>query len=76
MPDILLRGLDARTVERLKARAARHRRSLQGELRALAERAAGTGAEQVADVLDRWRKKFAGRRFSDSAGLIREDRRR
>jgi plasmid stability protein len=72
--DILVRGLDAETVERLKARASRHGRSLQSELKALVERAAGVGGEQVAEVLQRWEERFAGRRFSSSARLIREDR--
>jgi antitoxin FitA len=74
MPDILVRGLDAETVKRLKARANQHGRSLQSEVKMLVERAAGAGSEQAAEVLARWRKRFAGRRFSSSARLIREDR--
>ena len=74
MPDILIRNLDAKTVRRLKARAKQHRRSLQNEAKLLLEQAAGTGKEDVAAMLDRWKKRFAGRRFSDSAKLIREDR--
>ena len=35
MPDILVRGLDRQTVKRLKERAARNHRSLQGELLAI-----------------------------------------
>ncbi len=74
MPDILVRGLDAETVERLKVRASQHGRSLQSEVKMLVERAAGAGGEQVAEVLKRWRERFAGRRFSSSARLIRKDR--
>ena len=74
MPDILVRGLDAETVKRLKARATRHGRSLQSEVKMLVERAAGTGGEHAAEVLARWRERFAGRRFAGSAKLIREDR--
>ena len=76
MPDILVRGLDAETVKRLKARANQHGRSLQSEVKMLVERAAGAGGEQTAEVLTRWRKRFAGRRFSSNARLIREDRNR
>jgi len=74
MPDILVRGLDAETVQRLKARANQHGRSLQSEVKMLVERAAGASGEQVAEVLKRWEKRFVGRRFSSSARLIREDR--
>jgi antitoxin FitA len=76
MPDILVRGLDTQTVKRLKDRAEQHGRSLQSEVKMLVERAAGTGNEQVAAVLKRWEERFAGRRFSNSARLIREDRSR
>jgi plasmid stability protein len=76
MPDILVRGLDAETVKRLKAKASRHGRSLQSEVKMLVERAAGAGGDQIAAMLKRWEKRFAGRRFSDSARLVREDRNR
>ncbi len=76
MPDILVRGLDAETVERLKARARQRGRSLQSEVKMLVERAAGVGGDRVADVLKHWETRFAGRRFSNSARLIREDRNR
>jgi hypothetical protein len=74
MPDILVRGLDAETVIRLKARAERHGRSLQSEVKMVVERAAGVGADQIAGVLKKWDERFAGRRFSSSARMIREDR--
>jgi antitoxin FitA len=74
MPDILVRGLEEETVNRLKAKASQHGRSLQGEVKLLIERAAGTGGEEVAEVLKRWKDRFSGRRFSSSARMIREDR--
>lgn len=37
MPQLLIRDLDAGTVERLKLRAQRHGRSLQGEVKAILE---------------------------------------
>jgi plasmid stability protein len=74
MPDILIRGLDGQTLKRLKARARRHGRSLQREAQLALEQAAGAGADEVAAMLDAWKGRFAGRRFSSSAKLIREDR--
>jgi len=75
MPDILVRGLKPQTVERLKARAKRDGRSLQGEAKHVLEQAAGADSEEIAAILDRWKKRFAGRRSADSsAELIREDR--
>ena len=76
MTDMLIRGLDERTLERLKARAQRHGRSLQAEAKLVLEQAAGADRQQVADMLDRWKQRFAGRQFGDSADLIREDRER
>ena len=75
MSDILIRGLDAQTLKRLKARARRNGRSLQNEAKLVLEQpAAGGGAEEIAAMLDRWKKRFAGRRFRGSENLIREDR--
>ena len=74
MSDILIRGLDARTLKRLKARARRNGRSLQNEAKLVLEQAAGGGTEEIAAMLDRWEKRFAGRRFRRSEDLIREDR--
>ena len=76
MPDILIRGLNSKVLNRLKARAKRHGRSLQGEARQLLEQAAGDGPEQITALLDDWKRRLAGRRFISSAKLLREDRRR
>ncbi len=76
MPDILIRGLQPETITRLKARAKRRGRSLQSEVKILVEQAAGTGSEQIAAVFDRWQRRFAGRKFSSSARMIDQDRRR
>ncbi len=48
MPDIPVRGLDDETVKRLKARAKRNGRSLQGEAKRVLEQAAGANADEVA----------------------------
>jgi len=76
MSDILVRRLNAETVKRLKARAKRHGRSLQNEAKLLLEQAAQTGQAEIAEMLEGWKKKFAGRKFAGGADLIREDRNR
>ena len=74
MPNILIRGLEPETIDRLKTRAKRHGRSLQSEVKLLVEQAAGIGSQSMTDMLDRWKRQFNGRKFSSSARLIREDR--
>ncbi|MHB1769277.1 MAG: FitA-like ribbon-helix-helix domain-containing protein [Phycisphaerae bacterium] len=76
MPDILIRGLNASVVKRLKNCAKRNGRSLQKETRLLIERAAGADRHEVARIFDRWDTRFAGRKFSSSVDLIHEDRTR
>lgn len=76
MPNILVRGLDAETIKRLKAKAKEHGRSLEGEVKMLIERGAGVQREQIAAILNRWETRFAGRRFTSNARLVREGRRR
>ena len=76
MAQILVRNVDPRAVERLKARARQHGRSLQREVKILLERAAGVDTEEIAAMLAGWKTRLAGRRFGSSARLIREDRRR
>jgi plasmid stability protein len=76
MADILVRNLDAKTLQRLKARAKQHGRSLQNEAKLLLEQAAGTGNREITAMLKGWRKRFSGRRYSSSVAMIREDRRR
>jgi plasmid stability protein len=76
MAQILIRNLDAKVVKQLKERAKRHGRSLESEARILLEQAAGADSEKIADMIDNWKQRFAGRRFRNSAKLIREDRNR
>jgi plasmid stability protein len=77
MAQILVRGLDEAVVARLKEHARDNHRSLQGEVKAILEEAAGqaTKAEALA-IVDKWQSywKAKGKTFSDSAELIREDR--
>ena len=75
MSSIFVRGLDQKTIERLKERARLNGRSLQQEVKALLERAADALTMREARRLsDQWSHRLGGRRFSDSAQLIREDR--
>ena len=76
MARVLIRDLDDRTVERLKARAARNGRSLQAELQLIVERAAAADIVESRAVAARIRRKLGARKHSDSAALISEDRRR
>jgi plasmid stability protein len=76
MPDFLIRKIDAQVLKRLKVSARRHGRSLQQEAQRVLRQAAGAGTDEVAAMLDQWKRRFAGRRFSDSTELIREDRNR
>jgi plasmid stability protein len=74
MPSILVRDLDAKTIRRLKSRAKRNGRSLQNEAKRLIEQS--TGSSDVCEMLDKWKKRFAGRKFSSSAAMLRKDRER
>ena len=77
MPSILVRNLDSKTIDRLKAHAVEHGRSVQAEAKAIIERSvhAYTMAE-FRRAAERMRRKLSARKHSDSAELIREDRRR
>jgi plasmid stability protein len=72
---LVVRGLDQKTIERLKERARLNGRSLQQEVKALLKHAAETLTIPEARWLsERWRHRLRGRSMSDSAQLIREDR--
>ena len=74
MPDLLVRNLEPETVDGLKARAKRRGRSLQAELRDILTDAAEDRRAKAIAAMKEIQARFAGRRFSDSAELIREDR--
>jgi plasmid stability protein len=75
MRQVLVRDLDDATVERLKERARQHGRSLQAEVKAILQEAAAmfTMEEALANS-KAWHRRLAGRKHSDSAALVREDR--
>jgi antitoxin FitA len=76
MAQILVRGLEEEVLARLKERAASHGRSLESEARSILESAAGFTAADARRVVNGWQKRFAGRKFSNSVDLLRQDRRR
>jgi len=76
MPHVLIRELHPSVVRKLKSRARRHRRSLQAELKDILEQPATTSPADVLARVERVRAMFRGRKFSDSAALIRRDRAR
>jgi plasmid stability protein len=75
MAQVLIRNLDDKVVGRLKKQAKQHGRSLQAEVKLILEQAA-PDYEAVWKRIDRFRNKLerSGRKFSDSAEMIREDR--
>ena len=76
MGQVLVRNLSTEVVRKLKIRAEQHRRSLQEELKDILEQAARQNAKNVQAKVNQVRKLFAGRKFSDSSDLIRQDRAR
>ena len=75
MAQVLVRQLSDKVVDRLKKRAKEHRRSLQSEVKAILEDAV-PDYERAWKRIDslRLRLKRSGRKFSNSADLIRKDR--
>lgn len=74
MAQILVRGLADDVVDRLKARAHAHGRSVEGEVRSILESASGFSMDQAREVAAKWQARFAGRKFADSSDLLAEDR--
>jgi hypothetical protein len=73
--DLSIKGVPEKQVERLRARAKANHRSLQGELRALIDQAAGAAPrrltiEEIAAKVD----TLGLRRRNEAARLIRQDR--
>jgi antitoxin FitA len=75
MGSILVRGLDRKTIERLKERARLNGRSLQQEVKEILQRAADMLTMSEAHRLSaKWNHRLDGRPFSDSVRSIRGDR--
>ncbi len=77
MPDFLIRDIDGEVLEKLKARARRNSRSLQSEIRIVLESAV-TSSDFLTDAgpARKIKNSFRGRKHTDSAELLREDRAR
>ena len=65
---VLIRQIPEETITRLKAKAARHGRSLEAELRAILEHSVAEPKEE----LMRLREALGGKRLPDSSDLVRE----
>ncbi|MBF0290641.1 MAG: Arc family DNA-binding protein [Nitrospinae bacterium] len=77
MAQILVRGLDEEVVERLKMRAKKDGRSLQSEARHILEQSAfeaRVDPKTARKISEEFHRRFRGRKFPDTAELIREDR--
>jgi hypothetical protein len=74
LPDILVRNISKKTIDQLKARAKRHNRSLQEEVKHLIEITVKVTGESALIRARKIRASFGTKTFSDSAGLLREDR--
>ncbi|MGE3978308.1 MAG: hypothetical protein AB7F94_12055 [Nitrospira sp.] len=76
MAQVLVRNLKDTVVARLKKRAKTQGRSLQAEVKTILEEAAKEGSADFWKEAERIRERLkrSGRKFSDSAELIREDR--
>jgi plasmid stability protein len=72
---VLIRDLDKKTLDGLKARAASNKRSLQGELKQiLVDAARPTVDPKLLAEIDALRESLGGRIHTDSVKLLREDR--
>jgi len=76
MKALSLRNIPDDVYEELRRMARENRRSLQEQVRYLLEREVRLVRESPASRAVSWRKKLAGRRFSDTVTQIRRDRNR
>jgi len=76
MSQLLIRNLEEETIQKLKARAKSHNRSLQGEVKLILEAVARQPDELPLAIAGQWQGYFAGRSFTDSTEQVREDRER
>ena len=74
MAQILVRKLPDAVVERLKARAKRHSRSLEAEVRDILEQAVSGKKAEFFEAADAMRARLAGGHHTETWKLLREDR--
>jgi plasmid stability protein len=74
---VLIRDVDKKTLDNLKARASSNNRSLQSELKQiLMDAARPTVDPKLLIEIDALRESLKGRTHTDSVKLLREERRR
>lgn len=84
MAQVLVEDIDPIILEKLEIIAKQHGRSLQDELKHILQQAAedevyyhtGGDMAKAREAIARSQARYAGKTFSDSAELIREDRQR
>ena len=76
MPDVLVRNVDNEILNKLKTRARKNGRSLQSELMDVFGSLADAEARSDLDIAAKIKRSLSGRKFTDSAASIREDRSR
>ena len=76
MPDMLVRDVDAAVLEKLRENAVKNGRSLQSEVRVIISDYVNDRPLSDAEVAHKIKRALGGRKHSDSAALLRKDRRR
>lgn len=76
MPNVLIRNIDEKVLERLKNRAKKNNRSLQEELKELVEFHAKPDIEETRERVNEILVKYkeSGKKFPDSGEELSEDR--
>ena len=74
MAQVLIRNIDDAAIERLRARAARKKTSLERELRDIITEAAQEGRPEARRRAAVLRHALTGRKHCDSTKLVRQDR--
>lgn len=74
MSEIVLHDVDPKLVDRLAERAASTGRTVEEEAKLLLENSVGLSRSRAAEAARLIRARSGGRKLSDSAELIREDR--
>lgn len=76
MAQILVRDLDDKTVDGLKRQAKESGRSLQSEAKRILEEGVMPSHTEAMQKILQLQRELKGKKFPDSAALIREDRNR
>jgi plasmid stability protein len=74
MANVLVRDLDDDVLQRLKAAAKAHGRSLQAEIHDVLHKATTRNLAETRRLSAHWLKRLQNASHSDSAALVREDR--